>query len=71
MRIAHPPAGDDQAAADGGGSEKAVVTDLVNPGRGNQDGQLLDQLQGLEDHVGGPVAPAALEAVEETSVGEA
>ena len=71
MRIAHPPAGDDQAAAEGGGPEKAVVTDLVNPGRGDQDGQLLHQFLGLEDHMGGAVAPAALQAVEETAVGKA
>ncbi len=58
----------DLAAAQRGGAEKAVIAHLVNPGRRDQDSQPLEQLQRLVDHMSGPVAPAALEAVQEAAV---
>jgi hypothetical protein len=47
-----------------------MVTHGVNPRRRNQGGELLDQLIGCEKDGRGPVAPAALELVEKSAVGE-
>ncbi len=45
-----------------------MVTDLMYSGRRDKDSESLLQLERLEDHMGGAVAPAALEAVEEAAV---
>jgi len=63
--------GHDEPAAAGGRPKDAVVADLVDPRGRDEGGQLLQELQGFEDHMGGPVAPATLEAVEQPAIGEA
>ena len=45
-----------------------MVPQLVCPGRRNERGQSTEKLQRLVDHVGRPVALAALETVDEASV---
>ncbi len=68
MRLVQSSPADDLAAAQSGRPEETVVANLVDPGRRDQDGQPFQQLQRLKDHVGGPVPPATLEAVEEAAV---
>jgi hypothetical protein len=45
-----------------------VVADEVEAGRRDQRGEPLQEFEGLEDDVGRAVAPAVLQAVEETPV---
>ena len=47
-----------------------MVANLVGAGRWNERGQSFDELLGLEDDRGRSIAPAALEPVQEPSVGE-
>jgi hypothetical protein len=41
----------------GRGSEDAMIAGQISAGRGNQRGQATDEIQGLEDDRGRPVAP--------------
>jgi hypothetical protein len=61
---------DDERAPAGGRTQDPVIANLVNPRGRDQGGELLQQLQGLEDDVRRPIAPAALEAVEQPAVGK-
>jgi hypothetical protein len=47
-----------------------VISNLVRAWRRDQGHELLQQFLGLEDHVRRAVAPAALQAIEETCVGQ-
>jgi hypothetical protein len=47
-----------------------VVSDQVEPWRRYQGGELLEEFEGLEDDVGGAVAPGVAELVEDAAVGE-
>jgi hypothetical protein len=47
-----------------------MIAGGVRPGRRNERDELLEQLQGLEDHVRGAVAPATPQAIEELSIGK-
>lgn len=51
------------------GAEDAVVADEVEARRRHQRRELLDELGGLEKDVGGAVAPAMLQAIEEPAIG--
>jgi hypothetical protein len=63
--------GNHEPSLSGRRAQDALVTDLVNPRWRDGGGDLLQEFQRLEDDVGGPVAPAALEAIKEPSVREA
>ena len=62
--------GHDEPPFSGGRTQDAVVADLVNPGRRDQGGELLEEFQWFEDDMGGPVAPAMLETVEQPLLDE-
>ena len=54
----------------GAGPEDPMVADEVDSRRRHEGGELLHQLQGIEDDVAGSIAPAVLEAVEQPPVRE-
>ena len=41
-----------------------MIPDEVEPGGRHKESELLDKLDGLENHVAGSVPPASLEAVQ-------
>ena len=47
-----------------------MVPNEMKPRRRHKRGELFNQFEGLEDHMGGSVAPAALEAIQQPAVGQ-
>jgi len=48
----------------------AAISNQIEAGRRHKRGEFFNQFEGLENHVGGSVAPAALEAIQQPAVGE-
>jgi len=61
-------AGHDLRAPTCGGGQDPMVSNEVEPGRRDEGGGLLQQLQRLEDDVGRHVAPAVLELVHHPAI---
>ena len=61
---------DDERPPGSRGREYAVLANEVEAGRGNERSELSHQFQGFKDDVGGSVAPAVLEAIEQPAVGQ-
>ena len=53
------------------GAEHAVIADQMKARGRDQGCELLDQFERFEDDVGGSIAPAALEAIEKSPIGQA
>lgn len=47
-----------------------MIPNQIAAGRRHKRSAFFNQFEGLEDHVGGSVAPAALEAIEQPAVGQ-
>ena len=51
------------------GGEDAVVEEQVDPGAGDEGGELFEEFDGLEEEVRGAIAPHGLEVHEHAAVG--
>ena len=63
--------GHNPVAIAGARGENTVIAHLVGTRWRDQSGELLQEFQGLEDHVRAPVTPSMLQLVEQAAVGEA